>query len=50
MKLTRKRKGKAYIKWDGIANLLATGVLLIGGTLFAIASFYAFWILLEFLR
>lgn len=48
MKLTRKRNGKTYVNWKRIADLLATGVLFVGGILFATASFYALWILLEF--
>jgi len=50
MKVIRKRSGEVYVEWKSILDLLATGVLLVGGTLFAIASFYAFWVLLEFLR
>ena len=50
MKLTRKRNGKTYVNWKRIANLLATGVLFVGGILFAVASFYALWILLELMQ
>jgi preprotein translocase subunit Sss1 len=50
MKLTHKKNGEIYVEWKNIADLLATGILLVGGILFAIASFYSFWILLELMR
>jgi hypothetical protein len=50
MKVTRKKNGNIYIESKGILDMLATGLFVVSCGIFGLVSFYAFWILLEFLR